>query len=530
MLVKIIKQIVNQIIMKKLLKIINETLLVIFLSPIMQLSYVSAQTEIPAGNISGSWILANSPYQINGEVTIPSGETLTIEPGVKVIFMGYYKFNVQGRLLAIGTKEDTITFTARDSTKGWHGIRFLSTPKANDSSKIIYCKLQYGKANSGSYYDQSGGALFVMNFSKLLISHCLINSNLNNGDPDYTGGGAICIWNASPVLTNCTISNNDGNTGGAIICWSNANPVISNNIFAYNSALDGAAIYIGNASNPIIKNNIIIHNHASDNCGGIRSYQNSNPLIINNVIANNHATYGGAVDCRDHSNPIVINSIIYGNSAGTGKQVFIDGADSDPSFLYCDIEGGKEEFKGTGAGTNYNGTYSNNIDSDPLFADTTHGDFHLSDTSPCISTGIDSVTIGNKWYYMPPSDFEGNPRPNPAGSLPDMGALENSNGQSPITGMPETEELHASKVQLFQNFPNPCSSNTTIAYAVLSNQLVTLKVYDIQGREIAMLADEVKQPGGYIVTFNTKDLPNGIYFYQMVAGSALQTRKFLVVR
>src|SRR3972149_12202018 len=61
-----------------------------------------SQTSIPAGNVSGTWNLAGSPYQIQGSIQIPDGQTLTIDPGVTVDFQGTYKLNVQGRLLAIG--------------------------------------------------------------------------------------------------------------------------------------------------------------------------------------------------------------------------------------------------------------------------------------------------------------------------------------------------------------------------------------------------------------------------------------------
>jgi hypothetical protein len=517
--------------MKNLLKVNNGSLWMILFSSIMYVNSVVAQTDIPEGNVNGTWALANSPYQINGEITIPNGDSLIIEPGVEVLFTGHYKFNVQGMLKAVGTPVDTITFTAQDTITGWHGIRFMSTANTNDTSEISYCKLQYGKATTGSYYDQSGGAIMVMSFSKLIISNCLIHFNSNSGDPDYTGGGAICFWNASPVLTNCSIIYNNGNTGGAIICWSNANPIVSNNIIAHNRSLDGAAFYIGNASNPVIKNNLIINNHATDNCGGVRCYQNSKPLIINNVIVNNHASYGGAIDCRDHANPIIINSILYSNSAGTGSEVFIDGADSDPSFLFCDIEGGKDGFQGTGAGNSYNGIYANNIDSDPLFGDTIQGDFHLSDESPCISTGVDSVLIGTIWYFAPKSDFDGNPRPAPMGTTPDMGAFENPKGYyNPVTALKEILQPDENGVQLFQNYPNPFSSITTIAFKIPVRQMVSLKMFDFQGREVASLVNEVKQPGECSVYFDATKLREGIYSYQLSVEGYFQTRKCIIVR
>ena len=75
----------------------------------------NAQTVIPPGDVSGTWAVGGSPYEIQGEITIPDGLTLTIEPGVLVEFQGHYKLNVQGRLLAVGTETDTIVFTINDT-------------------------------------------------------------------------------------------------------------------------------------------------------------------------------------------------------------------------------------------------------------------------------------------------------------------------------------------------------------------------------------------------------------------------------
>jgi len=492
--------------------------MLVLISSFLVVSNLVAQTDIPAGNVSGTWPLSGSPFRVNGDITVPNGQTLTIEPGVNVIFSGNYKFNVQGRLLAVGTPQDTITFTAQDTATGWHGIRFTNTPATNDTTKIIYCKLQHGKAITGNYYDQSGGALLVMNFNKLLISHCLINFNVNSGNPDYTGGGAICFWAASPILTNSTISNNSGTTGGGIICWSNANPIISNDIFANNSAWDGGGIYIGSSSNPFLMNDIIVNNHASDNCGGIRCYSNSKPSIMNSVIVKNQAAYGGGIDCRDNANPIVINTIIYWNSAGTGNQVLIETIDSDPSFLNCDIEGGKDEFKGDGAGVYYTDSYVNNVDTDPLFVDSAQNDFHLINNSPCIGAGADSAQVSGKLYYAPVLDFEGNPRPNPTGSHLDIGAFESAL-DNPLTGINELTKQLPNGFQLYQNYPNPFNPVTSIQYNLSRKAQTKLSVYDILGREILVLVNTEKPAGIYQISFDAGKLASGVYFYRMQAKS-----------
>jgi hypothetical protein len=101
---------------------------------------------------------------------------------------------------------------------------------------------------------------------------------------------------------------------------------------------------------------------------------------------------------------------------------------ADPSFIYCDIEGGRAGFGGDGSGFNYDGVYQDNIDSNPLFVDADNNDFRLMDHSPCISNGVDSVEVSGTWYYVPILDRQGHPRPNPTGSSPDLGALESETG------------------------------------------------------------------------------------------------------
>jgi hypothetical protein len=105
---------------------------------------IQAQIEVPAGNVSGVWTLANSPYQSNGDITVPNGHTLTIEPGDEVNFTGHYNYSLQGLILAVGTFGEIITFTAQDNVTGWNGLRFIDPPAVNDTSKIIFCSLQFG--------------------------------------------------------------------------------------------------------------------------------------------------------------------------------------------------------------------------------------------------------------------------------------------------------------------------------------------------------------------------------------------------
>jgi photosystem II stability/assembly factor-like uncharacterized protein len=93
--------------------------------------------------------------------------------------------------------------------------------------------------------------------------------------------------------------------------------------------------------------------------------------------------------------------------------------------------------------------------------------------------------------------------------------------------------------QLFQNYPNPFNPSTKIRYKIptsplaevrIKGEFITLKVYDVLGKEAATLVDEYKSSGVYDVEFNSTDLPSGVYFYTLKAGSYHQTRKMLILK
>jgi hypothetical protein len=79
------------------------------------------------------------------------------------------------------------------------------------------------------------------------------------------------------------------------------------------------------------------------------------------------------------------------------------------------------------------------------------------------------------------------------------------------------------KFSLDQNYPNPFNPSTTIAYSIPQQSLVTLKVYDLLGGEVATLVNEEKQTGIYEIEFDGSNLPSGVYFYQLRV-SALQSK------
>jgi hypothetical protein len=100
------------------------------------------------------------------------------------------------------------------------------------------------------------------------------------------------------------------------------------------------------------------------------------------------------------------------------------------------------------------------------------------------------------------------------------------------------EETNPNTFSLEQNYPNPFNPSTKIRFTIPSviaretkqSQLVTLKVYDVLGNEVATLVDEEKPAGSNEVEFNTSKLSSGIYFYKLQAGSFVETRKMILMK
>jgi hypothetical protein len=86
--------------------------------------------------------------------------------------------------------------------------------------------------------------------------------------------------------------------------------------------------------------------------------------------------------------------------------------------------------------------------------------------------------------------------------------------------------------KLDQNYPNPFNPSTVINYQLPVSSLVSLKVYDVLGNEVAILVNEEKTAGLYNVQFtmNNVQLSSGIYFYQLKAGAFVQSKKMVLLR
>ena len=90
--------------------------------------------------------------------------------------------------------------------------------------------------------------------------------------------------------------------------------------------------------------------------------------------------------------------------------------------------------------------------------------------------------------------------------------------------------LQPKEFELKQNYPNPFNPSTRIGFSLDRPAQVKLAVYDILGREVAVLVDRSMNAGSHNVNFMASDLPSGVYFYKLQSGSSEQVRKMVLMK
>jgi hypothetical protein len=99
-------------------------------------------------------------------------------------------------------------------------------------------------------------------------------------------------------------------------------------------------------------------------------------------------------------------------------------------------------------------------------------------------------------------------------------------------GVGSTQTRVPDGFSLQQNFPNPFNPESVIIYSIGSNLHVSLRIYDVLGREIASLVDQYQTAGTYRVPFSifSQQVPSGIYFYTLTAGTFVSTKRMVVLK
>ncbi|MBL7941183.1 MAG: right-handed parallel beta-helix repeat-containing protein [Flavobacteriales bacterium] len=323
-------------------------------------------TDIPAGNVSGTWSPAGSPYVVNGHIRIPAGESLTIEPGTEIQFSGPYYLRILGTLTAGSAGADTVVFTSTATNITWRGFKLDSVATTSDTARFNTCRITR-MYNTG---------IVVLNTGKLKVENCRIHHNTqlwsasmfitnayavvinnyfhNNTGGSGTSGGAMYIYDSSPLVEGNTFRYNSAPYGDcAISIWRNnlpTAPIIRNNVFDNNDCAGGGGIGVHSNCVPLIEGNIFSNNNVTATAGAIWiAYVQAGEIQVrDNIFSNNSASSeAGAVKVID-SRVNFENNLFSGNTAnGSGGGVFIDD-EADVRISDCEFYG--NDVNGSGSG------------------------------------------------------------------------------------------------------------------------------------------------------------------------------------
>lgn len=106
--------------------------------------------------------------------------------------------------------------------------------------------------------------------------------------------------------------------------------------------------------------------------------------------------------------------------------------------------------------------------------------------------------------------------------------IEKTQVQSPAVGSDGT--IYIGTCRLSLNYPNPFNPTTELQFTIANPQLTIVKVYDVLGRGIATLVQELPQPGTHTVEFDGSGLASGVYIYRLKAGDFVQSRKMVLMK
>ena len=428
--------------------------------------------------------IAGTGEESNPFASIQAGINFSADHDSVFVGAGTYIENVDYRGHSVSLKgvegaENTIvdgnstgsvfTLTSQeDSTTSIEGFTIQ-----NGSGNFLYIN----EGNQGTY----GGGVYIRN-AGLNVKSCIISNNAVT----FSGGGIGAYQGQFLSILDCEVLNNTAGQDGGGIVLSSGYSEVDNTIISSNSATNGGGmlvtgtdanltglkvydntaisqgggIYGSNYADYFLSNSLIYNNNAQWG-GGINNHYHLTPTLTNNTIVNNHASsagggvsYSGLIDGPQ----TVINTIIYYNTSPSGPQF-----NSDASELVL-LNSIVQDWDST----------DSNMDLDPRFVSLTENDFHLSGISPALGGGLDTMNV-------PVFDIAGNPRPNPSGSNPDIGAYESPLAE-PIVVV-EVQNLHVGGSEEILHLT---SHNPQITYSYYNSLEEPLEFHQIQ---VSSLAD-----------------------------------------
>jgi hypothetical protein len=373
-----------------------------------------------------------------------------------------------------------------------------------------------------NYAAYNGGGVYNTNSSSS-FSNVIFESN----EADIGGGMTITSAGSDgAVLVDVSFIDNEAGTAGGGLVTTFSSPTLENVTFIGNSATWGGGLRTAQGSSSTVTNAIFIGNTTGSGGGGggLCTSQDGVPVLTNVTFHGNSSNLGGGIAAYTGS-PELVNVIMWGDSAITDGDEIYNDSGASPDISYSLVEG----CGGSGGGwvPSFGTDGGGNIDQDPRFKIGHASDPPLSlwSSSPAINMGDNSAIPGGIT-----TDIAGDPRI--YDGIVDMGAYEYQGYSTDVEeDVPEVPKTFA----LYQNSPNPFNPTTMIRFDLPRAVHVKLCVYNVKGELVSTIVDRQMSEGQKEISWAARDnrgiqISSGIYFYRLIAGDFIETRKMVVLR
>lgn len=374
---------------------------------------------------------------------------------------------------------------------------------------------------AGTYSASTNGETFPLQLTTNRIQ--LLGAGMDVSVLDAAGSASVVRHDAAQGgrVSGFRITGGSGSLGGGVRI-DNGNAEIDHNRIEHNGAsVGGAGVFAGNAAAPWIHHNLILDNFATSaaDVHGLRFHQSGGGVFEHNLVAHSD---GNGLLTVDLAAPIVRDNIFYQNgipdplrgrgicwlsetSALINHNLFYQNQIAALLWL-----GGGGNFSGATANSySATDTVYGNVDGDPKFVNAAAGDYHLLLGSAAIDAGDPTR----------PHD--------PDSSIGDIGPFAYTHVATVPAGPGAPITLSLS--------PNPLRNSGDIRYALPVRANVRVQVVDLGGRVLRVLDEGVRDAGSHALRWDGRDiagrpLATGVYYVQLRAGTAAQSRAVVVIR
>ncbi|MDP2304288.1 MAG: T9SS type A sorting domain-containing protein [Ignavibacteria bacterium] len=515
--------------------------------------------SVISGNINNDVVLnASKRYLLSGFVNVNEPATLTIPAGTIILgekdTKGTLIINRGAKINANGTKEKPIVFTSQQPVgqRGpgdWGGIIIAGKASINVPAGTATIEggtgTVYGGGSSPNDDDNSGIMRYVrVEFPGIALAP---DNEINGLTMGGVGRGTTLEY---LQVSYCGDDSYEW-FGGTV----NAKYLVA--IRAVDDDFDTDFGFRGNVQygfilrDPNVADISGSNGFESDNDGtGTFNTPRTKPIFSNVTIvgpmsdtsASRNPNYRRGAHIRRSSQTSIYNSIVMGYPTG----LLIDGSGTVNSAIGDSMQIRNSIWAGLRAGNSFTTTVGS-FDADAWFKTTSYGNraytqpsevqlvdpFNLTAPNPLPQTGSPaasgaSFANANLGSFFTTTSYVGAFDPN--GERWDAGwANYNPNATDYLVGV-ENEDISLSDFNLSQNYPNPFNPSTSISFSVPVSSEVSLKVFNVLGKEVASVVNGFFQSGRHTVSFDASQLSSGNYFYQLITPSSVITKKMTLLK